>query len=148
MIEEFIHAASTLTADSVDKLGSFYSEDCEFTDPFQTVHGRAAVIDIYREMFSQLHAPEFSRVRVLGLPKPNCQGQELVVAWEFSFALSPTKARQTIPGCSLLQLNESLHIVRHFDYWDASALMQSLPVLGPVIGFVRKKISQNSKSSP
>ncbi len=146
MIDRFIAAAQTLTADTVDRLGEFYANECEFTDPFQTVHGREAVKQVYREMFSHLHAPAFHNVRLLGAPRVNDKGQELVLAWEFSFALSAHKPRQNIPGCSLLQLDEALQIVRHFDYWDASQLMQALPLLGPVIGFVRKKISQNSNS--
>jgi hypothetical protein len=143
MIDQFIQAAETLSADSVETLGSFYSETCEFTDPFQTVQGRAAVIGVYREMFSHLHAPAFRNVRVLGAPKKNAQGQELVLAWEFSFSLSAKAPRQHIPGCSLLQLDEDLQIVRHFDYWDASALMQALPLVGPVVAFVRRKIAGN-----
>lgn len=146
MIEQFVRAAETLTADSVETLGEFYSKDCAFTDPFQTVHGRDAVVGVYREMFSHLYAPRFQNVRVLGAPRALEQGQELVLAWEFSFALSERKPRQNIPGCSLLQLNENLQIVRHFDYWDASALMQALPILGPVVGFVRRKIAGNHKA--
>ena len=146
MIEPFIQAAETLTADSVEALGAFYSEDCEFTDPFQTVHGRDAVAEVYREMFSHLHAPRFQNVRVLGAPKACEQGQELVLAWEFSFSLSERKPRQNIPGCSLLQLDENPQIVRHFDYWDASVLMQALPMVGPVVGFVRRKIAGNQKA--
>jgi len=146
MIDPFIHAAETLTADTVETLGSFYSETCEFTDPFQTVQGREAVIGVYREMFSHLHTPQFRNVRVLGMPKATTQGQEVVLAWEFSFSLSAKAPRQHIAGCSLLQLNEDLQIVLHFDYWDASALMQALPLVGPVVGFVRRKIGRNSKA--
>ncbi len=146
MIEPFIRAAQSLTADSVDALGAFYSEDCEFTDPFQTVHGRSAVMRVYREMFANLHAPQFQNLRVLGAPKAAGPGQELVLAWDFSFSLQEGKPRQNIPGCSLLQLDENLQIVRHFDYWDASALMQALPIVGPVVAFVRRKIAGNHKA--
>jgi hypothetical protein len=146
MIEQFIHAAQTLRADNVETLGSFYSEDCSFTDPFQTVHGRTAVTEVYREMFTHLHAPQFKDVRVLGAPKATAKGQEMIVGWEFSFSLSAKKPRTAIEGCSLLQLNENLQIVRHFDYWDASALMQALPLIGPAVAFVRRKISRNDKA--
>ncbi len=146
MMEAFIRTAESLTADSVEALGQFYSERCEFTDPFQTVRGRKAVIRVYRDMFSHLHQPQFRHVRVLGAPKAAKQGQELVLAWEFSFSLGQGKPRQNIPGCSLLQLDENLQIVRHFDYWDASALMQALPIVGPVVGFVRRKIAGNHKA--
>jgi steroid Delta-isomerase len=146
MIEQFVRAAETLTADSVETLGAFYSKDCAFTDPFQTVHGREAVIGVYREMFANLHQPQFRNVRILGAPKAKTQGQEMVIAWEFSFSLSETKPRQNIPGCSLLQIDENLQIVRHFDYWDASALMQALPIVGPVVAFVRRKIAGNHKA--
>jgi steroid Delta-isomerase len=146
MIEQFIRAAETLSIDSVETLGSFYSLDCEFTDPFQTVHGRDAVVGVYRDMFLHLHEPKFCNVRLLGLPKTAGRGQEFVLAWEFSFSLSAKAPRQRIPGCSFLTLNEDLQIVRHFDYWDASALMQALPLVGPVVRFVRKKIGRNHES--
>ena len=146
MIEAFIRAAESLTANSVETLGQFYSEQCEFTDPFQTVRGRGAVIQVYRDMFAHLHQPQFRNVRVLGAPKSVGQGQELALAWEFSFSLRQGKPRQNIPGCSLLQIDENLQIVRHFDYWDASALMQALPLVGPVVGFVRRKIAGNHEA--
>lgn len=146
MIESFIQTAQTLTADSVETLGQFYSEHCEFTDPFQTVRGRQAVIRVYRDMFAQLCQPQFRNVRVLGAPKTLEDGQELVLAWEFSFSLKEGQPRQHIPGCSLLQLDENLQIVRHFDYWDASALMQALPFVGPAVAFVRRKIAGNHKA--
>ena len=146
MIEAFIRTAETLTAESVESLGQFYSEHCEFTDPFQTVRGRDAVIRVYRDMFAHLHQPQFRDVRVLGAPKAVGRGQELVLAWGFCFSLRQGKPRQNIPGCSLLQIDENLQIVRHFDYWDASALMQALPIVGPVVGFVRRKIAGNHKA--
>lgn len=146
MIEQFIHAAETLGPNTTENLGSFYSEDCVFTDPFQTVRGRQAVIEVYREMFTHLHEPRFRNVRVLGSPLATAQGQEIMVGWEFSFSLSAKKPRTTIEGCSQLHLNENLQIVRHFDYWDASALMQALPIIGPAVAFVRKKIGRNNKA--
>jgi hypothetical protein len=146
MIEPFIRAAEALTPDSVDALGAFYSEHCEFTDPFQTVRGRNAVIQVYRDMFTHLYIPQFRNVRVLGAPRSKEGGQEIVIGWEFSFSLSEKKPRQTIPGCSLLQFDENLQIVRHFDYWDASALMQALPMVGAVVGFIRRKIAGNKEA--
>lgn len=134
----FVRAAENLTIDSVEVLASFYAEDCRFTDPFQTVHSRTAVAKVYRSMFTHLVTPRFTHVRVLGQPATGVS--EILLGWDFEFALGKDRPRQSIPGCSLLRLNTQGEIQEHVDYWDASLLMQGLPIIGRVIRWVRQKI--------
>ena len=137
-IAAFIAAAESLNRDSIERLSTFYADDCRFTDPFQTVTGRAQVQAVYRDMFEHLYQPCFSRVRVLGAPDP--AGQEVMIGWDFEFSLANGRPRQVIAGCSRLVLNTEGKIQEHVDYWDASRLIQAFPLIGPVIGWLRRKI--------
>lgn len=133
----FIAAAEGLRTGNTADLAAFYSEDCVFTDPFQTVRGRAAVHGVYQSMFNSLDDPRFCNVRQMGA----AAGPELVLQWRFEFALKAGAKRQSIPGASQLEIGGHGLIVRHTDFWDASMLMQSLPAVGPLIGWIRRKIA-------
>lgn len=142
-IAAFIAAAQSLSKDSVEQLSAFYADDCRFSDPFQTVQGSRQVQAVYRDMFEHLDQPCFQQVRLLGAP--DHARQEIVIGWDFEFALASGRPRQRIAGCSRLILNAEGKIQEHTDYWDASRLMQALPLVGPVIGWIRKKIGHPAR---
>lgn len=143
-IAAFITEAESLGKDSIERLSAFYADDCRFSDPFQTVQGREQIKAIYRDMFEHLDRPRFTRVRVLGAP--DHARQEVVIGWDFEFSLAEGRPRQVIAGCSRLVLNAEGKIQEHIDYWDASRLMQAFPLIGPAIGWLRRKISQAALS--
>jgi steroid delta-isomerase len=142
--DDFIAVAENLNRENVGQLAGFYAPDCQFTDPFQSVIGRDRVAAIYRDMFRQLHEPRFTNVQLLGAP--DTAGSEAVVGWTFEFALGPNKPRQRIAGCSLLTFNAQGLIQTHTDYWDASRLMESLPLIGTIIHWLRQKIGHAAGS--
>ena len=135
----YARAAEALTMESVERLSHFYASDCRFSDPFQTVQGRKAMAQVYRSMFNHLESPRFLTVRPLGQPQDTAN--EVVLGWDFEFALGKSKPRQSIAGCSRLIFNAQGEIQEHVDYWDASLLMQGLPVVGGVIAWIRRKIA-------
>ena len=141
-VAAFIAAAESLNQNSVQQLSAFYAEDCRFSDPFQTVQGRDQVQAVYRDMFEHLDQPRFSRVRVLAAPDP--AGQEVMIGWDFEFSLAKGRPRQVIAGCSRLVLNADGKIQEHVDYWDASRLIQTFPLIGPVISWLRRKIGHTA----
>lgn len=140
----FITAAEQLSQDTVDQLAAFYALDCEFTDPFQQVCGRDRVREVYLDMFHQLEKPRFTNVRLMGAP--GLATREVMVGWTFEFSLGPNKPRQSIAGASLLVINTEGLIQSHHDYWDASRLMESLPLIGRIIRWLRQKIGRPSNS--
>jgi len=121
------------------KGGLFFlcSENAVFTDPFQTVTGRPAIRGVYATMFDNLDAPRFKNVRILASPG----NAQLMLRWTFEFALRRQGVRQSIDGASLLEFDAQGLVTRHTDFWDASRLMQGLPLIGPLIGWVRRKIA-------
>lgn len=138
----FIAAAESLDRQSLDRLLDFYAEDCQFTDPFQTVSGKSAIRRVYSEMFAHLHEPKFRDVHIMGTTTG--AATEVVIGWTFEFAVSPGKPLQRVLGCSRLRLNAHGNIQNHTDFWDGSRLMQAFPVIGPVIGWLRRKIAHPS----
>jgi hypothetical protein len=143
-IAAFIAAAEALDQQNLDRLLECYAEDCRFTDPFQTVSSKSAIQQIYLEMFTHLHEPKFRDVHLMGAAT-NAPA-EAVIGWTFEFSIGPGKPRQRLPGCSRLRLNAQGKIQDHTDYWDGSRLMQAFPVVGPVIGWLRRKIAHSSSS--
>lgn len=143
----FMAVASELTADNIGRLADFYAQDCEFQDPFQTVRGRPAVARIYQDMFRQLDRPAFTHVQILGstLTDQTCR---FIIGWQFEFALRGNGNRHAIPGCSMLEIDAEGRIASHIDYWDASRLMQVLPLVGPLIRWLRRKIGHTTPASP
>jgi hypothetical protein len=132
----FIAVAARLTIQTVDALAAFYAPNAVFTDPFQTVTGRTKIAQIYRSMFQNLDNPRFVNLRVLGAVTPT----EVMIGWDFEFAFKPCGPRQSIAGASRLTLDDQGMILEHLDYWDASRLMQALPLVGRVIAWLRQKI--------
>lgn len=143
-IADFIAAAEALDPQHLDQLVAFYADDCRFTDPFQTVIGKSAIQQIYAEMFIHLHEPKFRDVHLMGAA--TSPPAEAVIGWIFEFAIRPGQPLQQIPGCSRLRFNAHGKIQDHTDYWDGSRLMQAFPVVGPVIGWLRRKIAHSSSS--
>jgi steroid delta-isomerase len=146
-LDAFMTLAGRLTADNVHQLAALYAEDCGFRDPFQEVRGRAAVAGIYRHMFKQLHMPVFKDIRLLGSMHAD-RLEQFVVAWRFEFSFKPAGHRHAIDGCSLLEIDRRGLIGRHVDYWDASLLMQELPVAGTLIRWLRRKIGHAGPAYP
>lgn len=150
-ISRFMELAQRLCPENLDSFVACYAQDAVFTDPFQTVRGRDQVRRVYLEMLQHLHRAQFRNVRILGgagmakAPTSEMSG-EIMVGWDFEFSLRPSKPRTVIAGCSLLRLNDRGEIMEHRDYWDASRLMEAFPGIGQVIGWLRKKIGQPSRS--
>lgn len=136
----FARAAEGLGPRSLESFSMFYASECRFTDPFQAVIGRHRVLQIYQGMFDHLEAPCFRNVRVLGAVSESTR--EAMIGWEFEFALDKRSARQSIAGCSRLIFNARGEIQEHIDYWDASQLMQAMPVVGRLIAWLRQKIGR------
>jgi hypothetical protein len=132
----FCAVAAGLSIRTVDDIAAFYAPNAVFTDPFQTVTGRTKIAHVYQSMFQNLDNPRFVNVRVLGAVTPT----EVMIGWDFEFALKPGGSRQSIAGASRLTLDDQGMIQQHLDYWDASRLMQALPLVGRVIGWLRQKI--------
>lgn len=116
------------------QMGSIYTPDARFKDPFNEVQGVAAITAIFEHMYRRLHEPHFVvRERVL-------QGAQCFLTWDFLFRFEPGGALVTVRGASHLRLADDGRIAEHRDYWDvAEELYEKLPVLGALMRWLKRR---------
>ena len=132
-VARLIERFETLSPADLGRLGQFYAEDARFRDPFQEVRGVAAIAAVYRHMFDTLEAPRFVVRDAL------VDGERCFLTWDFEYALRRGPV-QRVHGGSLLHLGADGRIAEHLDYWDASALYETLPLLGAPMRWLRARV--------
>ena len=128
---------ATLTAESLDRIGNIYTADAYFKDPFNEVRGLASIHAIYAHMFDALIDPRFVIVNRI------VSADQAMLEWDFTFRIRRFRPQQpwSIHGTTHLRFDGDGRIAFHRDYWDTGEeLYARLPVIGSVIGFLRKRM--------
>ena len=132
-LDDLIACYQHLSPANLAALPSFYHDDARFIDPFNDVHGCAAIEAIFAHMFQTLDAPRF-------VVDAHYQGGDgVMLRWRFQFSWRGKLAE--IPGSSLLQCGEDGRVILHQDYWDSAALYQQLPWLGGLFRFLKNRLA-------
>lgn len=137
--ERIVHWFESLSPESLADLGTVYTDDARFKDPFNEVQGLAAIEGIFRHMFAALEHPHFV---ITGRVE---QGPQCFLTWEFRFAFRSYAqgVEQTIRGATHLVLDDAQRITLHRDYWDAAEeLYEKLPGLRVLMRWLKKRASQ------
>ena len=122
----------------VARIGDIYTEDAYFRDPFNEVRGVASIARIYAQMFERLEECRF----VVADTVSDDEGAFLV--WDFTFSIQRWRPRRTLAvhGTSHIKLSTVGKIAYHRDYWDAAEeLYAKLPLIGPLMRFLRKTLA-------
>lgn len=128
----------TMTAHSVEQLGTVYAQDARFIDPFNDVQGLPAIGAIFGDMFVVLQEPRFVVTSQI------VQGQQCFLTWDFHFRFKRFRqgTPQTIRGATHLVFSETGMVTWHRDYWDAAQeLYEKLPLLGGLMRWLRQRIN-------
>jgi SnoaL-like domain len=137
-LARMVRIFETLTPASIGDLRTIYAPEAFFADPFQSVQGIAAIERVFRHMFDTLDEPRFV---ITGSVQ---QGPQCVLLWDFRFRFRGFRRHvaQSVPGASHLRLDDQGRITHHQDYWDAAhGLYQQMPVLGPLMRWLRNRIN-------
>lgn len=133
-VRDVIAFYESLTPDSLGRIDALYAPDARFKDPFNDVHGHAAIRHIFAHMFATVQSPRF---QVLGAVS---QGQEAWLHWDFS--LSRGAESLTIHGASRLVFDTAGRVRWHRDYWDpAEELYAKQPLLGALVRWLTRRLS-------
>lgn len=135
-IDRICHFYETLTPQSLSQIATLYTHDARFKDPFNEVHGVAAITRIFEHMFDRLHDPRFVITQRL------IDGPQAFLVWEFRFGFrSPGGPRpQVIRGGTHLLLDRDGRIRDHRDYWDAAEeLYEKLPLIGTLMRWLKRR---------
>lgn len=123
-----------LSPDTLVDIGYFYTAAASFKDPFNTVHSREGIADVFRHMFRTLEQPVFViREQLL-------DGDQAFITWDFRFRKAGKE--YALHGGSHLRFNARGKVTRHRDYWDsAEELLHKLPLIGPPLRLLRRMLS-------
>jgi steroid delta-isomerase len=124
-------------------IGDIYAPGAYFKDPFNEVHGVAAIESVFAHMFTQVRDPRFVVIDVV-------RGQaQAFLTWEFHFYVQRLAGEQTIRGASHLRFEPDGKVGFHRDYWDAAEeLYAKLPVLGALMRWLRRRAATPSTGAP
>lgn len=135
-LSEYAQHLSQLNSNNLSAFRHCLADRVEFRDPFNHTFSQDDFIRILEDMYIKLDHVSFN---VHGQVQ---EGNEGVLFWTFS-ASSKITGSFEIEGNSRVSCDKDGKVMLHHDYWDASELMQQLPLLGMVIGKVRKKMSHS-----
>ena len=135
-VEKIVVFFETLSPQSLERFGQFYTEDAYFKDPFNEVRGLPAIQKIFAHMYESLHEPRFVVTgRIV-------EGEQVFLRWDFHFRFRTFKSEQTqtIRGATHLRLAPDGRIRHHRDYWDAAEeLYEKLPLLGGLMRWLKRR---------
>jgi len=137
LLNNYAASLEQLTPDNVTELGELVADDIVFSDPFNRLEGKTAFLGVMGEMFQQLNNVRFE------LLESQIEGRTAYLYWRFSADSSLTGAFAT-EGTSRICFNDAGQVNNHQDFWDASLLMQQFPLLGRVIGYIRRRAAYNA----
>jgi hypothetical protein len=135
-VEKIVVFFETLSPESVQRFGQFYTEDAYFKDPFNEVRGIAPIQSIFAHMYTALHDPRFVVTgRIV-------EGEQVFLSWDFHFRFRNFRSDrpQIIRGATHLRLAADGRIRSHRDYWDAAEeLYEKLPMVGGLMRWLKRR---------
>lgn len=134
LIEKFQTQFKRMEPNMVLNLDDLYDPNVRFEDPLHKVEGRAALLEYFNKLNSQLEYADFE----FGVPV--CSENAAAVPWVMTMALKKPKQVISIPGISHLTFAE--RILTQRDYFDVGAsLYEKLPIMGPLLRWIKKKVT-------
>lgn len=133
-LKAYLDLLQNLSPETLDRLAEYTSGEFEFKDPFNHTHSRDEFIAILEDMYRKLGEVSFTIHSVME------NDSEAMIQWTFD-ASSKFTGPIHFQGMSHISLNDTGIVKSHIDYWDGSRLMQTLPVLGKGISYLRSKFA-------
>lgn len=136
-VQRIVDFFEQLQPQDLQRMGSLYTADADFKDPFNEVRGVPAIEAVFAHMFRSLDQPHFIVRDVL------VQDDQCFLGWDFVFRLKRGKREELrVRGASHLLLAADGRIRTHRDYWDAAEeLYEKLPLLGALMRWLRRRVN-------
>ena len=135
--ERLRHFFETISLDTLAHVRALYAPTAWFKDPFNEVKGVAAIENIFRHMFEQVHTPHFV-IHDIALHEDGA-----FLTWDFRFRRTGRHGEhEVIRGATHVRYDRVGRVTYHRDYWDAAEeLYAKLPVLGGLMRFLRRRLA-------
>ena len=135
-LADYVEVLENLNSENLDSLCNITTGAFSFRDPFNHTHTQADFIAIMQDMFERLSLVRFQVHRSVQ------QDQHAFIYWTF-YGNSRFTGEFSFEGVSRIEADDGGKVMLHHDFWDASELMEKVPLLGAVIRKVRKKLSHS-----
>jgi predicted ester cyclase len=132
--ERYIAFCESMTPGDLDRLGDFCTADIHFRDPFNEVTGVDAYRKVLAKMFHDVGQPAF---QVTGHA---LAGDVCYLRWRFAFRRSGGEMMHIL-GMSEVHFDGEGRVTMHFDYWDASQVYETVPLLRGLVRLVKRRLS-------
>lgn len=137
LLQRYAQVLDHLQADNLNDLSELLDNRVRFIDPFNDLSGKSAFIGVMREMFEKLDDVRFDVLQ------QNQSERDGWLYWRFS-ATSGVTGPFSVEGSSRIRFTEAGLVELHHDFWDASRMMQELPVFGRLIAVIRRRAAYSS----
>lgn len=138
-LTRYVTALEQLDRATLTDLLALCDRDMHFRDPFNDCRGVDAFGRVMQDMFAKLDNVSFrSDHMAWSIKDDSCA----LIHWTLDANLAALGGKPWhLAGCSLLHFGAGGLLTAHYDYWDAAAgLYERLPVLGRVLGLLRRRI--------
>ena len=125
-----------LSDESVDGLRRLAAPEMRYRDPLTDRRGIDAVTDYMHKWFQTMDDLSFD----VGLHAVH--GNVVLSQWNMKFRIRRMPRRPwVIEGMSTVGLNTEGKVTEQVDYWDATPLLQAVPILGRVVTLTRRVVT-------
>lgn len=132
-IHRFQQFFETLTAHSVTGFRELADPRVRYRDPLMDHQGIDAVVGAMQKWFVDLQDIRFR------MTDHAQAGEVLYQHWFMNFRIAKLPKREwTLDGMSRVVLTPEGKVLDQMDYWDATPLWESIPLLGRAIGLSRR----------
>lgn len=120
------------------------ADDVHFRDPFNDVTGAERVKRIFSTMLDDLDDLSVEVDSIALAPTEGCR-EVGFLHWRMRGSLVRMSNKPfDVTGVSRVEIGEDGRVCSHIDYWDVAAgLYEMLPVLGPVLRWLRRRLGEH-----
>lgn len=137
MLTRYAAFYESLSPETLPRLRDLVTPDVRFRDPFSEVRGIDAMLRIFAAMYEDCTDVRFI---ITGSVR---QEQKAFLTWRFYFKPRRLNADEPweVDGVTELHFTQDGRVAVHLDHWDSgSQFYGRLPLLGPVIRFLRRRL--------
>jgi hypothetical protein len=132
-LKDFYRDPNVVNLDGIDRL---YTQDVEFHDPVHSIHGRLALKNYLKKLFTDNSDIQFTYLDDL------ISENSATITWQMRFSHKRLNKGRAIDlkGVTLIRFTERIYF--HEDYYDLGAMLyQHIPVIGFLIRLVNRRLS-------
>jgi len=132
-ISAYTRFFETMTDASVEEFRELAAPDVRYRDPFADAKGIDAVVAYMHKWFRDMDGLRFE------LGNHAQVGDVVLSHWAMHFRLRKLPRKQwKVEGMSRITVDGNQKVIDQVDYWDSAPLLEAFPLLGRVVGFVKK----------